>query len=93
MGPRGDDVLRIPTDPGEGLVIPRSAENSYSDWHYPRRQHLIVLDGQMEVICGDGAIGQFQLGDSRWVEDMTAQGHQTRAINGRYRSISTVIPD
>ena len=72
----------------------KSAENSFSDWHHPtRRQYLIVLEGRMEVTCGDGSSRQFQPGDVLLAEDMTGQGHQTRAIGGSYRSVSMGIPD
>jgi mannose-6-phosphate isomerase-like protein (cupin superfamily) len=94
IGMPSDDVLRVATKPGEDLVFRRSAENGFSDWHHPtRRQYLIVLEGQMEVICGDGSTRQFQPGDVLLAEDMTGQGHQTRAINGSYRSLSMGIPD
>ncbi len=94
LGMPGEDVQRVATKPGEDLVFRRSAENSFSDWHHPtRRQYLIVLEGQMEVICGDGTTRQFQSGDVLLAEDMTGQGHQTRAINGSYRSVSMGIPD
>ena len=88
------DVVRIPTKPGEDLVFRRSAENSFSDWHHPsRRQYLAVLEGRMEVTCGDGSSRQFQAGDVLLAEDMTGQGHQTGAVGGSYRSVSMGIPD
>ena len=94
LGMPSEDVLRVATKPGEDLVFRRSAENSFSDWHQPtRRQYLIVLEGQMEVICGDGSSRQFKAGDVLLAEDMTGQGHQTRAIDGSYRSVSMGIPD
>ena len=94
LGMPSEDVLRVATKSGEDLVFRKSAENSFSDWHGPtRRQYLIVLEGQMEVICGDGTTRQFQPGDVLLAEDMTGQGHQTRAINGSYRSVSMGIPD
>ena len=94
LGMHSDDVLRINTKPGEDLVFRKSAENSLSDWHHPsRRQYLIVLEGRMEVTCGDGSQRQFQPGDVLLAEDMTGQGHQTRAIGGSYRSVSMGIPD
>jgi mannose-6-phosphate isomerase-like protein (cupin superfamily) len=94
VGLPSDDALRVTTKAGEDLVFRRSAENSFSDWHHPtRRQYLFVIEGQMEVICGDGSTRQFQPGDVLLAEDMTGQGHQTRAINGSYRSVSMGIPD
>ena len=88
------DVARVSTKPGEDLVFRRSVENSFSDWHHPtRRQYLMVLEGRMEVTCGDGASRQFQPGDVLLAEDMTGQGHQTRPVGGPCRSVSMGIPD
>ena len=93
LGMPSEDVLRVATKPGEDLVFRKSAENSFSDWHHPsRRQYLIVLEGRMEVTCGDGSSRLFQPGDVLLAEDMTGQGHQTRAIGGSYRSVSMGIP-
>ena len=47
----------------------------------------------MEVTCGSGDTRRFQPGDVLLAEDLTGQGHQTRAIGGRYRSVSMGIPD
>ena len=94
VGMPSEDVLRVGTKGGEDLVFRRSAENSFSDWHHPtRRQYLIVVEGRMEVTCGDGSTRQFEAGDVLLAEDMTGQGHQTRAIGGSYRSVSMGIPD
>ena len=94
LGMPSEDVLRIATKPDEDLVFRKSAENSFSDWHHPtRRQYLFVLEGQMEVTCGNGSTLRFQPGDVLLAEDMTGQGHQTRAIEGSYRSVSMGIPD
>ena len=89
-----EDVLRVAAKPGEDVVFRRSAENGFSDWHHPsRRQYLIVLEGEMEVTCGDGSARRFVPGDVLLAEDLTGQGHQTRAIGGRYRSVSMGLPD
>ena len=94
VGLPAEDVLRVATKAGEDLVFRRSGEDSFSDWHHPtRRQYLIVLEGEMEVVCGDGSAQRFQAGDVLLAEDMTGQGHQTRAIGGGYRSVSMGIPE
>ena len=82
------DVQRIATKAGEDLVFRVSPENSFSDWHHPtRRQYLFVHAGRMEVSVGDGSSRQFQAGDVLLAEDMTGQGHVTKAIGGSYRSV------
>jgi len=87
-------IHRIPTKPGEDLVFRTSTVNSFSDWHNPsRRQYLFVLDGQMEVSVKDGTTMLFNAGDVLLAEDMTGQGHVTKAINGTYTSVSMGIPD
>ncbi|MDA0263861.1 MAG: hypothetical protein O3A93_06905 [Chloroflexi bacterium] len=89
-----EGVQRIATKAGEDLVFRRSAENSFSDWHNPsRRQYLFVIDGQMEVSVADGATRLFNPGDVLLAEDMTGQGHVTKAIGGTYASVSMGIPD
>ena len=88
------EVDRIGTKSGEDLVFRHSQGDSFSDWHHPtRRQYLIVLSGSMEVSVGDGSSRQFQPGDVLLAEDMTGQGHQTRAVGGSYQSVSMGIPD
>ena len=91
--PEGE-VERIATKPGEDLVFRVSPENSFSDWHHPtRRQYLFVLAGRMEISVGDGSSRQFQTDDVLLAEDMTGQGHVTKAIGGSYRSVSMGLPD
>ena len=94
LGLPDGEVERVATKPGEDLVFRQFAENSFSDWHHPsRRQYLFVLEGWMEVSVGDGSSRQFQAGDVLLAEDMTGQGHVTKAIGGSYRSVSMGLPD
>jgi quercetin dioxygenase-like cupin family protein len=88
------DVQRIATKPGEDLVFRRSALDRSVEWHNPtRRQYLIVVSGQMEVSVADGSVREFQAGDVLIAEDMTGQGHLTKAVGGPYTSVSMGIPD
>ncbi|MDA1128002.1 MAG: hypothetical protein O2913_04790 [Chloroflexi bacterium] len=94
LGFPNDATQRIGTKAGEDLIFRRSTENSFSDWHNPgRRQYLFVIDGQMEVSVADGSALLFNPGDVLLAEDMTGQGHVTRAIGGTYASVSMGIPD
>ena len=91
--PEGE-AERIATKPGEDLVFRRFEQDSFSDWHHPaRRQYLFVIEGRMEVSVGDGSSRQFQAGDVLLAEDMTGQGHVTKAIDGPYKSVSMGLPD
>jgi uncharacterized cupin superfamily protein len=52
------------------------------DWHpAPRRQFVIILQGQLEIGLGDGSKHVFGAGDARLVEDTTGQGHTTRVVS------------
>ena len=58
----------------------------FQDWHpAPRRQFVIILDGQLEIGLGDGSKHIFGPGDARLVEDTTGQGHISRAVGGKPR--------
>ena len=88
------DVQRIATKPGEDLVFRRTAVDRPTEWHNPtRRQYLVVVSGRMEVSVADGSARQFQPGDVLIAEDMTGQGHLTKAVGGPYTSVSMGIPD
>jgi hypothetical protein len=50
-------------------------------WHNPsHRQYVIMLAGSMEIEVGDGSKRIFNPGDILLAEDMTGQGHITRAV-------------
>ncbi len=52
------------------------------DWHNaPCRQYIIMLQGAMEIELGSGEKKQFQVGDILLAEDLTGQGHITRAAS------------
>ena len=54
----------------------------FLDWHpAPRRQFVIILQGQLEIGLGDGSTHVFGPGDARLVEDTTGQGHTTRVVS------------
>ena len=54
----------------------------FLDWHpAPRRQFVIILQGQLEIGLGDGSKHVFGPGDARLVEDTTGQGHTTRVVS------------
>ena len=68
-------------------VIFRETPGDYDyDWHpAPRRQYIVLLDGEIEITVGDGETRRFRGGDVLLVEDTTGRGHRTRAIDGRPR--------
>ena len=75
-----------------GLVVRRQEVGYFIDWHpAPRRQYIITLAGQVEIGLGDGALYTLGPGDMMLAEDLTGQGHTTRAV-GEETRISVAIP-
>jgi quercetin dioxygenase-like cupin family protein len=64
----------------------------FLDWHpAPRRQFVIILEGQLEIGFGDGSRRVFGPGDARLVEDTTGQGHTTRVL-GNQPCVTATVP-
>jgi len=62
------------------------------DWHCaPRRQFIVLLDGEIEVEVTSGEKRRFVGGDVVLVEDTTGTGHRTRTVGERSRR-SLFIP-
>lgn len=85
-GPLGFMSKRLPAT---GVIF-RENEPGYDlDWHCaPRRQYIVLLDGEIEITVSDGEARRFAGGDVLLVEDTTGKGHQTRhTIQERRRSL------
>ena len=68
-------------------IIFRETTGEYNlDWHNaPRRQFVITLKGEVEIVVGDGTKRQFRSGDIMLAEDTTGRGHISRAVNDQPR--------
>ena len=51
----------------------------------PRRQFIITLEGQVELVVGDGTSRILGPGDILLVEDTAGRGHISRAVNNQPR--------
>ena len=72
--------------PATGLFVRATQGDFELDWHNaPRRQLLIMLKGQSEVIVGDGTKRVLSPGDIMLAEDTSGRGHVTRSVNGQPR--------
>ena len=72
--------------PATGIFFRATSGEFKLDWHNaPRRQYIILLKGQSEVIVGDGTSRQFGPGDVMLAEDTSGRGHITRAVNDQPR--------
>lgn len=77
-----------------GGVIFRKVKPSYDyDFHHaPRRQYIILLDGEIEIETSQGDKRTFKGGDILLVEDTQGKGHKTRNLqNIERRSIFILL--
>ena len=77
-----------------GMIFRENHAGYDYDWHTaPRRQYIILLDGEIEIEVSDGEKRIFRGGDILLAEDTSGQGHRTRTINNRPRKSIFVILD
>lgn len=85
-----EEVESLPLRGEANITFRRAAHGRFSDWHNaPRRQFVITLSGGTEIGLGDGTVRRFGPGDVLLAEDLTGQGHTTRAVGNR---LSVTIP-
>jgi hypothetical protein len=78
--------------PVSGLQFVRTSPAYDLDWHpAPRRQYVVTVSGESEVIIGDGTHIRLYPGKLMLVEDTTGQGHISKAVGDKDR-ISLFIP-
>jgi len=90
--PKGE-VEAVALKTGADLTFRRAPAGRFSDWHNaPRRQYVIILSEQMEIGIGDGTKRRLGPGDILLAEDLTGQGHTTRAGGGPRVTVSVPLP-
>ena len=68
-GPIGRLSERLPA---AGVIFRENAPDYDYDWHCaPRRQYIVMLDGEIEITVSDGEARRFAGGDVLLVEDTT----------------------
>jgi hypothetical protein len=83
-----------PTLPATGVVFRQTPADYDYDWHpAPRRQYIVLLDGEIEITVGDGETRRFRGGDVLLVEDTEGRGHRTRTVDGRVRRSVFIVLD
>jgi quercetin dioxygenase-like cupin family protein len=69
-----------------GIVVRKQEVGYFIDWHpAPRRQYIITLAGNVEIGLGDGTVYTLGPGDMMLAEDLTGQGHTTKAVGSETR--------
>ena len=88
---RGATELSEPVDV-TSVQFRRTSPDYFIDWHTaPRRQFVITLSGESEVVMGDGTVVRLHPGHILLAEDTTGQGHISRAVGTEDR-ISLFLP-
>ena len=68
------------------LIFRHTGADYDYDWHNaPQRQYIVILEGGLDIETGDGTRRVFGPGDILLAEDLTGQGHISRAVNGQPR--------
>lgn len=67
--------------PAKGLIFREVLPTYDFDFHNaPRRQYIILLDGEIEIETSLGEKRQFKSGEILLVEDTEGKGHKTRNL-------------
>jgi quercetin dioxygenase-like cupin family protein len=96
------EEVELSFEPGERLqttvlqkassvVFRRAPVGHVIDWHpAPRRQYVVTLSGQWEIVCSDGTKRLFKPGDVMLAEDLTGKGHVSRVVGNQPHIFMTV---
>jgi len=77
-----------------GLFFSTTGADMDLDYHNAgRRQFVITLEGNVEIIASDGTKRMFGPGDIMLADDRTGRGHITRVVNNRPRKAIFVTID
>ncbi len=80
--------------PASSVIFRETLPHYDFDWHpAPRRQLVVLLDGEIEITTSDGQSRTFRGGDILLLEDTTGRGHKTRHTHPtRRRSLFIPLP-
>lgn len=72
--------------PATGIIFRQTPPDYDYAWHNaPRRQYVIILEGEVDFTVSDGETRRFGGGDTVLLEDTTGKGHYSQAVNGQPR--------
>lgn len=77
-------------------LIFRETDGDYNfGWHNaPAKQFVLMLEGEVDITTGQGETRRFKTGDILLAEDVTGQGHISRAVDGKKRkSVFAVLEE
>lgn len=83
---QGDIGFLSETQPATGIIFRETAPDYDYNWHNaPRRQYVVILDGDVEITASNGEARSFYAGDIILLEDVDGKGHCSRAITKKTR--------
>ena len=72
--------------PATGIIFRQVQPDYELDWHpAPRRQYIINLAAGVEITASDGETRIIGAGEVIFVEDISGDGHISKAINSQIR--------
>ncbi len=90
----GDIGLLSQLQRATGIIFRETPEDHDFFWHNaPRRQYVIILEGQVDFTVSDGETKRFGGGDVVLLEDTSGKGHYSKAVNGQRRKSIFVTLD
>ena len=76
------------------LILREVKADHNPKWHTaPRRQFIVVFEGELEIEIEDGTKRRFGPGSIFLAEDTTGQGHITRSVNNQPRKVAFITLD
>jgi hypothetical protein len=80
--------------PATGIIFRETGPDYDYNWHNaPRRQYILMLDGEVDIEVGSGEKRRFGTGDILLMEDTTGRGHISRAVDNKPRKSVFVTLD
>ena len=69
-----------------GIIFRETSADYDFPWHNaPRRQFVIILEGEVDFTVSDGETRRFGGGDVVLLEDTSGKGHYSKAVNRQRR--------
>ena len=73
-------------EPATSILFREYTETFDTGWHpAPRRQYVIVLDGDAELTTSDGEARIIKAGEVFFIEDVKGKGHLSKSVENKMR--------
>ena len=94
MTPDQGDQLKSILMKATGIIFRVTGSNYDLDWHpASRKQFVITLEGEGDVVASDGTTRRFGPGDIMLADDKGSKGHLSKAVGTKPRQSIFVTLD